>query len=113
MKKEEHKRKRKKCENEQGEEERERERETEKRRKSEPENIFSFFSRNFLSEYLSHFVETIFFHHKIVFHFVKKPDLKLHFSIRAPFSKEQTYDHNFLRFLPIFGEKIGVFLKNQ
>jgi hypothetical protein len=23
------------------------------------------------------------------------------------------YDHNFLRFLPIFGEKIGVFLKNQ
>jgi hypothetical protein len=23
------------------------------------------------------------------------------------------YDHTFLRFLPIFGEKIGVFLKNQ
>jgi hypothetical protein len=23
------------------------------------------------------------------------------------------YDHNFLRFLPFFGEKIGVFLKNQ
>jgi hypothetical protein len=23
------------------------------------------------------------------------------------------YDHNFLRFLPIFREKIGVFLKNQ
>jgi hypothetical protein len=23
------------------------------------------------------------------------------------------YDHNFLRFLTIFGEKIGVFLKNQ
>jgi hypothetical protein len=23
------------------------------------------------------------------------------------------YDHNFLRILPIFGEKIGVFLKNQ
>jgi hypothetical protein len=23
------------------------------------------------------------------------------------------YDHNFLRFLPIFGKKIGVFLKNQ
>jgi hypothetical protein len=23
------------------------------------------------------------------------------------------YDHNFLRFSPIFGEKIGVFLKNQ
>jgi hypothetical protein len=23
------------------------------------------------------------------------------------------YDHNFLRFLPICGEKIGVFLKNQ
>jgi hypothetical protein len=25
----------------------------------------------------------------------------------------QCYDHNFLRFLPIFGEKFGVFLKNQ
>jgi hypothetical protein len=23
------------------------------------------------------------------------------------------YDHNYLRFLPIFGEKIGVFLKNH
>jgi hypothetical protein len=23
------------------------------------------------------------------------------------------YDHNFLRFSPIFGKKIGVFLKNQ
>jgi hypothetical protein len=23
------------------------------------------------------------------------------------------YDHNFRRFLPIYGEKIGVFLKNQ
>jgi hypothetical protein len=23
------------------------------------------------------------------------------------------YDHNFMRFLPIFGKKIGVFLKNQ
>jgi hypothetical protein len=28
-------------------------------------------------------------------------------------SSGQCYDHNFLRFLPIFGEKIGVFLKNQ
>jgi hypothetical protein len=24
-----------------------------------------------------------------------------------------TYDHNFQRFLPIFGEKFGVFLTNQ
>jgi hypothetical protein len=29
------------------------------------------------------------------------------------FLKKQSYDHNFQRFLPIFGEKIGVFLKNQ
>jgi hypothetical protein len=29
------------------------------------------------------------------------------------FLKNQCYDHNFLRFLTIFGEKIGVFLKNQ
>jgi hypothetical protein len=28
-------------------------------------------------------------------------------------SRGRCYDHNFLRFLPIFGEKIGVFLKNQ
>jgi hypothetical protein len=26
---------------------------------------------------------------------------------------DRCYDHNFLRFLTIFGEKIGVFLKNQ
>jgi hypothetical protein len=26
---------------------------------------------------------------------------------------DRCYDHNFLRFLPIFSEKIGVFLKNQ
>jgi hypothetical protein len=39
----------------------------------------------------------------------------------SPFKKKpprrttwgRCYDHNFLRFLPIFGEKIGVFLKNQ
>jgi hypothetical protein len=29
------------------------------------------------------------------------------------FLKNQCYDHIFLRFLTIFGEKIGVFLKNQ
>jgi hypothetical protein len=28
-------------------------------------------------------------------------------------ARGRCYDHNFLRFLPIFGEKIGVFLKNQ
>jgi hypothetical protein len=28
-------------------------------------------------------------------------------------TRGRCYDHNFLRFLPIFGEKIGVFLKNQ
>jgi hypothetical protein len=28
-------------------------------------------------------------------------------------SRDLCYDHNFLRFLTIFGEKIGVFLKNQ
>jgi hypothetical protein len=26
---------------------------------------------------------------------------------------DRCYDHNFLRFLTIFGEKIGVFLENQ
>jgi hypothetical protein len=26
---------------------------------------------------------------------------------------ERCYDHNFMRFLPIFSDKIGVFLKNQ
>jgi hypothetical protein len=33
--------------------------------------------------------------------------------IRLPTSRDRCYDHNFLRFLTIFGEKIGVFLKNQ
>jgi hypothetical protein len=28
-------------------------------------------------------------------------------------NRGRCYDHNFLRFLPIFGENIGVFLKNQ
>jgi hypothetical protein len=28
-------------------------------------------------------------------------------------SRGRCYDHNFLRFLAIFDEKIGVFLKNQ
>jgi hypothetical protein len=28
-------------------------------------------------------------------------------------ARGRCYDHNFLRFLTIFGEKIGVFLKNQ
>jgi hypothetical protein len=28
-------------------------------------------------------------------------------------TRGQCYDHNFLQFFPIFGEKIGVFLKNQ
>jgi hypothetical protein len=28
-----------------------------------------------------------------------------------PKTRGRCYDHNFLRFLPIFGEKIGVFLK--
>jgi hypothetical protein len=28
-------------------------------------------------------------------------------------NKGRCYDHNFLRFLPIFGEQIGVFFKNQ
>jgi hypothetical protein len=28
-------------------------------------------------------------------------------------TRGRCYDHNFLRFVPIFGEKIGVFLKNQ
>jgi hypothetical protein len=28
-------------------------------------------------------------------------------------TRGRCYDHHFLRFLPIFGEKIGVFLKNQ
>jgi hypothetical protein len=27
--------------------------------------------------------------------------------------EDRCYDHNFLRFLPIFGKKIGVFLRNQ
>jgi hypothetical protein len=29
------------------------------------------------------------------------------------FTRGRWYDHNFLRFLTIFGEKIGVFLENQ
>jgi hypothetical protein len=33
-------------------------------------------------------------------------DQRLHF-------RGQCFDHNFLRFSPIFGEKIGVFLKKQ
>jgi hypothetical protein len=28
-------------------------------------------------------------------------------------SRGRCYDHNFLQFLPIFGKKIGIFLKNQ
>jgi hypothetical protein len=28
-------------------------------------------------------------------------------------TRGRCYDHNFLRFLPIFSEKIGIFLKNQ
>jgi hypothetical protein len=39
------------------------------------------------------------------------------FSRRSNIGKEASrgrcYDHNFLRFFPIFGEKIGVFLKYQ
>jgi hypothetical protein len=31
----------------------------------------------------------------------------------GPRARGRCYDHNFLRFLSIFGEKIGVFLKNQ
>jgi hypothetical protein len=27
--------------------------------------------------------------------------------------RSQCYDHNFFRFLPIFGEKVGVFLENH
>jgi hypothetical protein len=34
-----------------------------------------------------------------------------HKSIRSPWGR--CYDHNFLRFFSIFGEKIGVFIKNQ
>jgi hypothetical protein len=30
-----------------------------------------------------------------------------------PATRGRCYDHNFLRFSPIFGEKIGVFLENQ
>jgi hypothetical protein len=49
--------------------------------------------------------------------FSKKKRVGLHFGrffyklIRSPWGR--CYDHNFLRFLPIFGEKIGVFSKNQ
>jgi hypothetical protein len=32
--------------------------------------------------------------------------------VRSP-TRGRCYDHKFLRFSPIFGEKIGVFLKNQ
>jgi hypothetical protein len=32
---------------------------------------------------------------------------------KSNWSWGRCYDHNFLRFLPIFGEKIGVFLKKQ
>jgi hypothetical protein len=43
------------------------------------------------------------------------------YNVRRPYNKlalkgvtrGRCYDHNFLRFLTIFGEKIGVFLKNQ
>jgi hypothetical protein len=33
--------------------------------------------------------------------------------IGGSLTRGRCYDHNFLRFLTIFGEKIGVFLKNQ
>jgi hypothetical protein len=34
-------------------------------------------------------------------------------STRGRCYNHNCYDHNFLQFLTIFGEKIGVFLKNQ
>jgi hypothetical protein len=44
----------------------------------------------------------------------------VHFTLRRTIleyaetkSWDRRYDHNFLRFLTIFGEKIGVFIKNQ
>jgi hypothetical protein len=33
--------------------------------------------------------------------------------VTLPGTGGRCYDHNFLRFFPIFGEKIGVFLENQ
>jgi hypothetical protein len=33
--------------------------------------------------------------------------------VKIGVARGRCYDHNFLRFLTIFGEKIGVFLKNQ
>jgi hypothetical protein len=41
-----------------------------------------------------------------------KPGDKL-MLLKTCVSRGRCYDHNFLRFSPIFGEKIGVFLKNQ
>jgi hypothetical protein len=38
-------------------------------------------------------------------------DEKVNLKPKDPWGR--CYDHNFQRFLPIFGEKIGVFLKNQ
>jgi hypothetical protein len=36
---------------------------------------------------------------------------KIRETLQTPWGR--CYDHNFLRFLPFFGENIGVFLKNQ
>jgi hypothetical protein len=38
---------------------------------------------------------------------------KLIKNLKSVTTRGRCYDHNFLRFSPIFGEKIGVFLKNQ
>jgi hypothetical protein len=35
------------------------------------------------------------------------------FSLACRVKRGRCYDHNFERFLPIFGEKIGIFLKNH
>jgi hypothetical protein len=34
-------------------------------------------------------------------------------TVNLRMARDQCYDHNFLRFLTVFGEKIGVFLKKQ
>jgi hypothetical protein len=33
--------------------------------------------------------------------------------LQFAFIRGRSYDHNFMQFLPIFGENIGVFLNNQ
>jgi hypothetical protein len=39
--------------------------------------------------------------------------LRSHMKHIQKFSRGRCYDHNFLGFWPIFGEKIGIFLKKQ